>query len=260
LTVLGIIGIIAFLTILALSLAITRIATIALTLTGLSVEAAKFQARSAFTGTGFTTSESEKIVGHPVRRRVVTGLMVIRSAGFITIILSLILSFGSASDVGSLTRLIILAGGSVALWLASQTNLFDRLIKRVIQWALNRWTQLWVSDYAELLNLSGDYVVTELEIQSQDWLAGKAVADCRLHEEGVTILGIHREDGNYVGVPKPTTQIRGGDRVVLYGREEALRGLDDRIAGSTGDWEHNVAVERQGREMQEQDHREEESS
>lgn len=43
------------------SILITRVATVALTHTGLSRESAKFQACSAFTGVGFTTSESEKV-------------------------------------------------------------------------------------------------------------------------------------------------------------------------------------------------------
>ena len=62
---LGVIGVIAFLIVLTLSLVITRIATVALTMTGLSSEAAEFQARSAFTDTGYTTPEAEKIVNHP---------------------------------------------------------------------------------------------------------------------------------------------------------------------------------------------------
>jgi zinc protease len=56
--------------VLVISLLITRIATIALTYTGLSRQAAKFQARSAFTGVGFTTSESEKVVMEERRLRV----------------------------------------------------------------------------------------------------------------------------------------------------------------------------------------------
>lgn len=77
----GVIGIIASLTVLGLSLVVTRLATTALHLTGLSWEAANFQARSAFTGTGFTTAEAEKVTGHPVRRRIITWLMIARSAG-----------------------------------------------------------------------------------------------------------------------------------------------------------------------------------
>jgi len=60
-----------------ISLLITRVATVAFVLTGMSQEAARFQARSALTGTGFTTTESESVVGHPVRRRIVMALMLL---------------------------------------------------------------------------------------------------------------------------------------------------------------------------------------
>src|SRR5699024_9833199 len=76
-----------------LSVLITRIATIALTHTGLSRESARFQARSALTGSGFTTSESEKVVSHPVRRRIILLLMLIGNAGIVTAVSSLILTF-----------------------------------------------------------------------------------------------------------------------------------------------------------------------
>jgi len=61
------------------SLLITRVATVAFTLTGLSRDVARFQARSALSGTGFTTSEAEAVVGHPVRRRIAPRL--VRAAG-----------------------------------------------------------------------------------------------------------------------------------------------------------------------------------
>ena len=51
-------GIISVILILVVSILITRVAAVALTHTGLSKESSKFQARSAFTGVGFTTNES----------------------------------------------------------------------------------------------------------------------------------------------------------------------------------------------------------
>ncbi len=54
-------GVVSLLVALTLSLIVTRVAAMALMFTGLSRESAKFQARSAFTGAGFTTHESEKI-------------------------------------------------------------------------------------------------------------------------------------------------------------------------------------------------------
>jgi Trk-type K+ transport system membrane component len=91
------ISIVTLLIVLTLSILITRIATVALTHTGLSRESAKFQARSAFTGVGFTTSESEKVVSHPVRRRILLTLMLLGNAGIVTAVSSLIVS--SCTDV-----------------------------------------------------------------------------------------------------------------------------------------------------------------
>ena len=55
--------------VLHLTLKGVRIATVGLTMTGVSKDLAQFQALSAFTGSGFTTEESEEIVNHPLRRR-----------------------------------------------------------------------------------------------------------------------------------------------------------------------------------------------
>jgi Trk-type K+ transport system membrane component len=71
---------------LTLALTITRVGTVALVLTGMSHDAAHFQARSAFYGVGFTTKESETVVNHPVRRRIVTLLMLLGNVGIATVV------------------------------------------------------------------------------------------------------------------------------------------------------------------------------
>lgn len=85
----AVVAIATLLIIVSLSLAVNRIATVALMFTGLSKDAARFQSRSAFTGAGFTTSESELIVQHPVRRRIIMVLMFLGNAGLITVIATL---------------------------------------------------------------------------------------------------------------------------------------------------------------------------
>ena len=64
-TLFGVTAVASLLVVIVISLMVTRMATIALTATGLSRESARFQARSAFSGAGFTTSESEAVVRHP---------------------------------------------------------------------------------------------------------------------------------------------------------------------------------------------------
>jgi hypothetical protein len=243
---LGIIGVIAFLTVLTLSLVITRIATVALTMTGLSSEAAEFQARSAFTGTGFTTSEAEKIVNHPVRRRIVTLLMIARSAGLVTILISVMLSFASLeSDSQRLWRLVWLTGGVFLLWVVSRRAFFRRHLSRMIEWALQKWTSLDTRDYESLLKLSGQYTVNEFQVTRGGWLADKTLKDCRLFDEGVLILGIYRSDGSYIGAPKGRTQIYAGDTLILYGRQETLRELNQRRNNAQGNMAHDRAVSKQ---------------
>ena len=238
----GVIGIVALLTVLVLSHIVTRMATAALVMTGMSSEAASFQARSAFTGTGFTTSESEQVVNHPVRRRILMLLMVLRNAGFVTIVFSLIFSFIGTDETGKIHRLIVLVLSLVVLWVISRSKTVDRFLSRAIRRALARWTDLDVRDYISLLKLSGEYAVMEMQVRKGDWVAGKRLLECGLSEEGITVLGIYRADGSYVGSPRGPSEIRADDTLILYGRDEALRKLDSRTMGLAGDLAHHEAV------------------
>lgn len=82
----------SFLLVLALSLIVVRVGAVALMMTGLSEEVAQFQALSAFSGTGFTTTETEGVVSHPARRKTVALLIRFGSAGGVTAISTLMLS------------------------------------------------------------------------------------------------------------------------------------------------------------------------
>lgn len=249
----GLIGIVAMLTVIALSLAMTRLAAIALTLTGLSEEAARFQARSAFTGTGFTTSEAEAVVSHPVRRKIIMMLMIVRSAGIVTIIISLVLSFADQPEAERMNRLALLVAGIAVLWGVALSRTVNRLLSRTMEAALRKWTRLDARDYASLLRLTGEYMVTEMRLEEGDWLAGKTIAECQLNKEGINILGILRRDGSYVGVPKSGTKLFPDDTLIVYGRAKAIEGLDRRRAGHTGDHAHEKAVTEQASAFSRQD-------
>jgi Trk-type K+ transport system membrane component len=112
--------------IVVLSLLITRFAVLVLVVTGLSRESARFQARSALTGSGFTTSESEAVVDHPVRRRAIMRLMLIGNAGIVTVVASLVLSFRGGSGDERLVRAAVLVAGLALLWWLSRRDWVDR--------------------------------------------------------------------------------------------------------------------------------------
>lgn len=241
----GLVGILALLTVFALSMVVIRIATIALASTGLSHEAAKFQARSAFTGTGFTTEESEKVVEHPVRRRIINLMMLLRSAGLVSILISLILSFaGTSTEKEILTRLSVLVGGLIALWAVINIRPVNGYLIRRIETLLQRWYDIDTKDYVSLLRLSGEYRVLELSIREDDWIAGKTLSDIQLDKEGVLVLGVYRDDGNYLGVPKGSAKIMAGDTLVIYGNAERLLELDTRRNDPAGESAHEDAVQK----------------
>lgn len=225
-----------------ISLLITRVATLALVLTGMSSDAARFQARSALTGTGFTTSESEAVVAHPVRRRIVMVLMLLGGAGLVTTIAALVIGFANASRGEAFSRLGVLLLSLGALLVSSRTRWFNRALTPLLTRLLNRYTDLEAQDYAEVLHLGGEWGVGQVGVRDGDWIACGRLGGLDLRAEGVAVLGIERTGGEYLGAPGLDARVLPGDVLVLYGRRHRLRELDDRPAGSDGDRAHAAAV------------------
>lgn len=226
------------------SLLISRVAAVALSLTGMSREIARFQARSALSGVGFTTSEAEKVVNHPVRRRIVMMLMIVGSAGIVTAVATLMLSFAGTSSSQAETRLLVLGGGLIALLLLSRSRQVDRWLSRLIAKGLRRWTDLETRDYAELLRLSRDHAVLEVAVREGDWFANQTLSDLDLRHEGIAVLGVERASGGYVAAPDWSTEIRPRDTLILYGSTEGICEADRRPRGPAGDAAHERAVQR----------------
>jgi len=210
---------------------------------------ASFQAQSAFSGAGFTTSESEYVVNHPVRRRIIRILMLLGSAGLTSSMAALVLTFIGRTREEALLRLGILALGLLALYVFASSKTIDRLLGRLIDWALDRFTSIRVVDYESLLGVGHGYIVSSFKVSPGSWLAGRRLRDLRLKDEGVLVLGVYRRlsDGSlkYIGAPGPETRILPGDEVIVYGHEETIASLSRRLAGLLGDMEHEEMVERQ---------------
>jgi len=217
-----------------------------LELTGIAKDSARFQARSAFTGTGFTTHEAEMIIKHPVRRRIISSLMIIGNIGFVTFISSLVISFLSIrSQERALYTFIILIGGLLLIYLISRSRLVNRLLEKIIQQFLKKVTKIHTHDYESLLNLAGDFEVITISIKPESWLADQFLSDLKLSEEGVLVLAVRRSDGYFVGSPRGETTVYLGDELIIYGRENALKNLSERRQGPEGDLQHKLSVEQQ---------------
>ena len=237
-------AIVAVFVVVAASLLITRVGAVALMLTGMSRESSRFQARSAFFGVGFTTTEAEAVVGHPVRRRIIAWLILLGNAGVVSVLGTLLISFRSDTN-DTLVRVVVLLAGLLLLALLAASRPVDRMLTRLIRRALGRFSDLDVRDYSAVLELEGGYTVAELMVEDADWIAGRHLGDVTLRDEGVVVLGVHRRGGTYIGAPDGDTVVRPGDVLTVYGREDRVCELDRRARGAEGDAAHAAAVHEQ---------------
>lgn len=233
---------------LVLSLVIGRAFTTALIVTGMTREAARFQARSALTGAGFTTTESEAIVNHPVRRRIVMQAMLVGNLGIVTLVGGFITTLARAGgfrDQG--LRLLMIGVGLLLVLLASRSQWVERRLQGVTSYLARRVTDVDVRDYYGMLRLAGEYAVGELPVEADEWLAGKTLAEASLPNEGILVLGLTRANDEYVGAPTGGTRLEAGDLLILYGRQPVFAELDKRRAGVEGDRAHQAAIAEQAR-------------
>lgn len=194
------------------------------------------------TGVGFTTRESELVVGHPIRRRIVMGLMLIGNVGLVTAMAGLLGSFASADRATGLLRAVLLIVGLGAVYAASRSSAVDRRLSRLIARYLRRYTDLETRDYDQLLHLAGEYAVIELAVEDGHWLIDRTLGDVRLRDEGIVVLGIRRRDGVYVGVPSKETAVELGDTLIVYGRGDRIEQLNQRMRDGAGERDHRSAV------------------
>ena len=242
------IALIGLLIVIVISILIVRIGAIALELTGLSPEVAAFQSQSAFSGVGFTTSESEIIVSHPVRRKIIRILILLGSVGITSSIATLILTFVGQTRQVALVRALILLAGLVGIYFFARSQWIYRIMKKLIKRALEKWTTLKIYDYEQVFGLSKGFSISRITIKKDSWMAGRKLKDLQVNLEGVLVLAIYRKIGKeekFIGAPKGDTEILSGDVLVCYGREEATRNLSQRLKGRKGDKEHELGVKKE---------------
>lgn len=240
------IAVLTLILILSVSFLITKVATIALMHTGLSQQSAKFQARSVFTGVGYATKESESIVNHPLRRKIVMMLMLLGNAGIVSVIASLVLTFWSnqEDDLALPWRILMMIAGLLFLWWLFSSKWFNNMLSRLINWGLNKYTDLSVYDYAGILHLGGEYKIAEVFVKESHWMANSTLAEMAISKEGVFILGVTRKDGSYLGVPGHETCILPGDTLIVYGRSSVIKNLLYRGKDEMAEYEHLLSIQK----------------
>jgi hypothetical protein len=221
---------------------VVRVASVALEITGLAEEVADFQAISAFTGTGFTTQETESTLSNPTRRNIIRLVIILGNAGLTTALASLILTFmGNETQTNFLNFVTLIAGLILIIFILSSKHTYYAL-KKIIYRFLSNYSALQVHDYHEVLGLGKGFVISKIIIDDDSWMVDKELKDLKLDREGTLILSIekHDDDGKKVfhGAPNGKTVISKQDVLTCYGRPDAIKDLAERESGHMGDKSH----------------------
>jgi len=208
------------------SFIVVRIGGFALQLTGIEPEVARFQALSAFSGTGFTTREAERVVGHSTRRRIVTILIILGNAGLVTIIATLVASFTQVSGyTWFLIRLAIIIGGIFGLYqLIIKSNIGQRILDRLQRPLMNRILRE-APAVEEIFHVEKDWAISLVTIKESSKSVGQSVADITA-EGDLEILGIDRAD-TYLTRPEKEEKIVVGDRLLVYANRKSVKQILD---------------------------------
>ena len=199
-----------------ISALIVKVGAISLRMTGIDRETAGFQALSAFSGTGFTTSEAENIVNHPSRRRVVKALMILGNAGIITALAMLFLSMQGSTMTNVLAKFGVIGLVLLLLLAFPLSRGLDNLLENFIMKRLSKSTHFSMGAFSQIMRFAKGYGIAELVVSKSDWLAGKTLAESGLSSSDVLVLAIRRGHG-MIPTPKAGEMIRADDKLVCFG-------------------------------------------
>ncbi len=205
---------------LALSATIVRFASVALRQTGLPDSVARFQSISALSGTGFTTREAELIVNYPIRRKIVTGLMLLGNLGLASVAATFIVAFvGAGMDADAvLLQMFAFAFAIAMTWLVLANKTVDRLSCALISHILNRTVTFKSRRYVRVYQLEDGYSIAEHTFAGPDPISLSELAD---RANGLTPLAVRGGSARAVCNPTGDRRVAPGDAIFFFGSDEA---------------------------------------
>jgi len=206
------------------SMLVVRAGAIAFLMTGMDMHRAKFQALSAFSGTGFTTREAEQVVNHPTRRRIASWLMILGNAGVVAVIVTSTSSLVSSEGIGIPISALALAGGLAVVYFISTRAGLIRGWESFVQERLGRSPQFEERPVEELLHMLQGYELVRVLIAEGSALAGVTLAEAKLPAKGCLVLGIERGQ-TFTSAPDGDQRIGAGDRLIVYGQTKQLEDM-----------------------------------
>jgi hypothetical protein len=229
------VALLLFIIVLFASWIIVRIGAIAFEITGLEWTLAKFQALSCFSGTGFTTRESELIVSDKRRRQIASILMILGNAGLVTLIATAagalnpqktlsesFLPFHIPEEAAIGINLVIIILVLLVTYRIFTNRKIAGKLTRYLRRKIIKQELLKPVSFEELLMLTGGYGISRIEVCEGNPIIDKTLAESDLRKNDITVLAIIRGEET---IPNPSAnrKILKGDGLISFGKLERLR-------------------------------------
>ena len=213
--------VILLLLLVTVSTVIVRIAAFMLELTGMPWDHAKFQALSAFSNSGYTTREAEEVMQHPMRRRIVSTLIVLGNAGIVTAIGTFAGSVMEDDLTQNLLNVGYIAAGVLVLFSITRWKGLMERARRLVQRWLSKRYDFSPPRVEELLRLDQGYGLTRVELSDSSPVVGKALMELDLKSWKVQVLAIER-GRDFSPIPRGRDRLLSGDALIVYGVDDAI--------------------------------------
>ncbi|MDH3682407.1 MAG: TrkA C-terminal domain-containing protein [Acidimicrobiia bacterium] len=215
-------AIMTFLVVGVITMVFTQIATGALIATGTPPRVAAFQARSALSGAGFTTTESENVVNHPARRRIIAASLFVGALGTPTLVVTVLLGLVAPGPGSTTERTLVAIAGLFLLVVVVLNRPMTRLLERVGQhYAQARLLPSLEAAGQELLALGDGFVVAVASLGDEPTAAPRSLRGLDLALSGVKVLAVQRGRELVTDTPADFT-LHAGDELIVFGRRDQL--------------------------------------
>jgi len=182
---------------------------------------ANFQALSALTGTGFSTKESELIMNNPIRRRIISLLMILGYAGFITIIVSFSTSIVNSTGTMKYVGVLIFIIGLYLIYLIANHKGFTKRWDKFITKRLIKSPVFEEASIEDLLRFIEGHGLVRIITNQKSAFINQQLKEINLTKKNILILGIDREN-KWNPIPNGEKIIKLGDKLVVYGSITAI--------------------------------------
>ncbi|QGQ46193.1 hypothetical protein [Metabacillus sediminilitoris] len=201
-------------------IAVIEIHTILFWTTGLKLEVSRFQVISMMTGTGFTTGESELILGHPIRRKLAI-FLILFGAFSLAVIISTISSY--LSDDLRTKEIFFVAGGLLLILGILKLSFIQNKLSTLFNEKMRNKIEVIDLPIREVFLLDENDHVLNLHVFKESYLLDKTLNQAiKGHEElEFVILFIKRGD-LIIKKHVYNTEIHEGDQIFIFGSKKII--------------------------------------